>query len=210
MQIFVRWHAPSRRSFVREQERDHPAEADICARRELVARMRRAGPGSRPRRPPGAAARHGAIAAARCRSGGRMRTASVFRPRRTSQQSNGPGTPPIEFCRNVSRSASAASFVDRDAADDVGVAAEVLGRRVHDDVGAELERALEVRASRRCCRRRRARRAACATSATARDVDDLEHRVASASRARRVRGLLGARRARDSRRIASVDERRSR
>ena len=33
----------------------------------------------------------------------------------------------------------------REAADDVGMAAEVLRRRVHDDVGAELERALEVR-----------------------------------------------------------------
>ena len=32
-----------------------------------------------------------------------------------------------------------------EAADDVGVAAEVLRRRVDDDVGAELERALEVR-----------------------------------------------------------------
>ena len=31
---------------------------------------------------------------------------------------------------------------DHDAADDVGVAAEVLGRGVHDEVGAELERAL--------------------------------------------------------------------
>ena len=32
-----------------------------------------------------------------------------------------------------------------EAADDVGVPAEVLRRRVHDDVGAELERLLEVR-----------------------------------------------------------------
>ena len=36
--------------------------------------------------------------------------------------------------------------VDRDEpADDVGVAAEVLRGRVHDDVGAERERLLQVR-----------------------------------------------------------------
>ena len=50
-----------------------------------------------------------------------------------------------------------------EAADDVGVAADVLGRRVHDDVGAQLERLLQVRARERVVddqqrRRRRARR----------------------------------------------------
>ena len=44
---------------------------------------------------------------------------------------------------------------DREAADDVGVAADVLRRGVHDDVGAELERLLQVRATRTCCRRPR-------------------------------------------------------
>jgi hypothetical protein len=33
---------------------------------------------------------------------------------------------------------------DDDAADDVGVAADVLGGAVNDEVGAELERALEI------------------------------------------------------------------
>ena len=59
--------------------------------------------------------------------------------------SNGPGTAPSEFCRKARRSAIVGSFVQANAADEVGVAAEVLGRRVDDDVGAELERALQVR-----------------------------------------------------------------
>ena len=37
----------------------------------------------------------------------------------------------------------------RDAADHVGVAVQILGRRVHDDVGAELERPLHPRARER-------------------------------------------------------------
>ncbi len=48
---------------------------------------------------------------------------------------------------------------DHDAADDVRVAAEVLGGRVHDEVRPELERPLVRRASRTCCRPPRARRA---------------------------------------------------
>ena len=48
---------------------------------------------------------------------------------------------------------------DEDAADRVAVAVQELGRRVHDDVGAELERALESRARGRCCRPPAPRRA---------------------------------------------------
>jgi hypothetical protein len=43
--------------------------------------------------------------------------------------------------------------VDDDAADRGAVTAEELGRRVHDDVGAVLERAQQERASGPCCRR---------------------------------------------------------
>ena len=43
------------------------------------------------------------------------------------------------------RSAISGSLVADEPADDVGVAAEVLRGRVHDDVGAELERSLQVR-----------------------------------------------------------------
>ena len=63
---------------------------------------------------------------------------------------------------------------NRRAADDVGVAAEVLGRRMHDEVGAELQRALVDR------RRERVvdgdERAALARH-DAGDVDDVQRRV---------------------------------
>jgi hypothetical protein len=40
-----------------------------------------------------------------------MRTASVFTPRSTSHESNGPGTAPRLFCRKYRRSATVGSFV---------------------------------------------------------------------------------------------------
>jgi len=40
-----------------------------------------------------------------------MRTASVLIPRSTSQQSNGPGTAPSDFCKKYRRSAIVGSFV---------------------------------------------------------------------------------------------------
>ena len=58
----------------------------------------------------------------------------------------GPAIAPTAFCRKASCSAQLAAFVadHGDAADHVGMAVEVLGRRVHDDVEAELERPLHV------------------------------------------------------------------
>ncbi len=55
-----------------------------------------------------------------------------------------------------------------EAADEVGVAAEVLRRRVDDDVGAELERPLEVRGRERVVDDEHGAPAARAASATAR------------------------------------------
>ena len=72
------------------------------------------------------------------------RRASSGRGARASSRT-GPGTAPSDFCRNLRRSAIVGSFVAAKPADDVRVAAEVLRRRVDDDVGAELERALQVR-----------------------------------------------------------------
>ena len=80
-------------------------------------------------------------ALSQCRS---MRTASVFSPRSTSQASNGPATPPIAFWWYASALAELLVGDDECAADDVGVAAAVLRRRVDDDVGAEVERTLQV------------------------------------------------------------------
>ena len=71
--------------------------------------------------------------------------ASVLIPRSTSHESNGPGTAPSDFWRKYSRSAIVGSLVAAKPADHVGVAAEVLRRGVDDDVGAELERPLQVR-----------------------------------------------------------------
>ena len=80
-----------------------------------------------------------------------MRTASVLRPRSTSQQSNGPATAPIAFWWKRIRSAASSKPAHRDrltqhdgAADDVAVPTGILGRAVGDDVGAQVERALQV------------------------------------------------------------------
>ena len=71
------------------------------------------------------------------------RRCSVRRPRWTRKQSNGPGTAPTRSGRSgPARAAAGSRTIDR-AADRVGVPAEVLRRRVHDGVGAELERALD-------------------------------------------------------------------
>ena len=76
-----------------------------------------------------------------------------------------PGTAPIEFWTKCSRSARSRRRCARRTADHVRVAADVLGRRVHDDVGAERQRLLEIRAGEgvvdddeRAGRMRRARR----------------------------------------------------
>ena len=74
-----------------------------------------------------------------------MRTPSVLMPRSTSQRRTGPATAPIEFWWNARLLGELGVGRDQRAAHDVGVAAEVLGGRVHDDVGAELERLLQVR-----------------------------------------------------------------
>ena len=105
-----------------------------------------------------------------------MRTASVLAPRSVRKQSSGPGTAPIEFWTKCRRSASSSSFVIDGAADRVGVAADVLRRRVHDDVGAERERLLQVRARERVVDddERAGRVRALGDRG---DVDDLEQRV---------------------------------
>ena len=87
-----------------DEERDHPAEVAHLPRGDLVPRMfgqpgiqhladGRAPAGTRRPR-------------ARSRSAGASGRASVFSPRSTSQESNGPGTAPSDFCRKRRRSAS--------------------------------------------------------------------------------------------------------
>jgi hypothetical protein len=78
-----------------------------------------------------------------------MRMASVFTPRRARKLSNGPAIAPTEFCRKPScsrHSPGALRAHHGDAADDVRVAVQVLGGRVHHDVEAVFQRALDQRA----------------------------------------------------------------
>ena len=81
-------------------------------------------------------------AEAQCRS---MRSASVLRPRSARKLSNGPEMAPTAFCRKAMLLAQRLVVADHsDAADHVGMAVEILGGRMHDDVEAEFERALHV------------------------------------------------------------------
>ena len=158
-------HARSPRPSSRPRTRPCRRSRASAARRRR-GRGGRAGPGSSTRVDPRVRGEEGGDARGRRRSGRCMRMASVFSAaqREVAVQRAGHGADRV--LQEASRSARA-SFVTSAPADQVGVAAEVLRRRVHDDVGAELERALQVRASRRCCRRRTSAPAACATSATA-------------------------------------------
>ena len=107
-----------------------------------------------------------------------MRSASVFRPRSARKLSNGPEIAPTAFCRKRSRSASSLSSpTTADAADHVGVAVQVLRRRVHDDVEAELERPLDVGAGEGVVGDRDQRRARLASAAIAFEVDELQQRI---------------------------------
>ena len=97
----------------------------------------------------------------------RIRTASVFSPRRTSQQSNGPGMPPSDFCRNSRRSAIVGSFVATKPPTTSECPPRYFVVEWSDDVGAELERPLQVRRGERVVHDELAP-TSCAASAAAR------------------------------------------
>ena len=78
-----------------------------------------------------------------------MRTVSVLVPRSTSHESIGPRIAPAAFCTNFIHSTIVLVPDDDDAADAVAVAVQELRRAVHDDVGAERQRPLDVRAGER-------------------------------------------------------------
>ena len=121
------------------------------SRRSRASAARRArGPGA-PRAPDRdpldlcAPSRNSATAAAfsQCRC---IRTRERLQPAQDEVRTRtAPARRRAAFCRNASRSASGRVVRHQRAADDIRVAAEVLRRRVDDDVGAELERPLEVR-----------------------------------------------------------------
>ena len=126
-----------------EVERDHRAEAGHLLLRERVLRV-----GREARivhlRIFGCLARWSATARPfdSCRS---MRTTRVLMPRRTSHESIGREDRARAVLDERQPLDVLLRLRDRGSADRVGVAAEKLRRRVHDDVGAERERLLEVR-----------------------------------------------------------------
>ena len=73
-----------------------------------------------------------------------MRTPSVLRLRSTSHESNGPADRAHRVVVVREPLAERGVAGDERTADHVGVPAEVLRRRVHDDVGAEGQRTLQV------------------------------------------------------------------
>ena len=128
-----------------DEERDHAAEVAHLPARDLVAGMA------------GQAGVEHALDRRRARRGtpaiARGVLAVLAHPERERLQP-AQDEPAVERARAPRRATSAgsgaarrapASFVRDDAADHVGVAAEVLRRRVDDEVGAERERLLEVR-----------------------------------------------------------------
>ena len=127
-----------------QREADHPAEVAHLLGGRGVARDGRGAAGTAPARRPGGR-RAGRRRRGRSRSAGpSARRASSRRAARGSSRT-APGTAPAAFCVKRSRSASSSSSTRDEPADDVAVTAEVLRRRVHDDVGAERERLLQVR-----------------------------------------------------------------
>ena len=117
-------------------------------------------------------------ARARSASWRSMRTCSVFVPRSTRKLSIGDGTRADRVLQERERDRAArASLDDQRAADDVGVAVQVLRHRVRDDVGAELERPLEVRRHERVVDGEQRCRVGLQTCGDRRDVDELQHRV---------------------------------
>ena len=139
----------------------------LLARGERMARMRGQAREMHLRAPPDArrAASRSRCAFSWCT---RRRASSVRRPRSVRKLSNGEPVRPSAFAHQVSCSCSLRVARDDRAADDVAVAVDVLGRRMHDHVGAELDRLSAAPATGRCCRPPRARRPACAASITKR------------------------------------------
>ena len=131
-----------------ELERQHPAEAAHLAGRQRVLRVRGQARDSRRGGPWGASARKRASASpfSLCRA---IRIGSVLVPRSTSHESNGLEDRPFRVLDESQPLDVVVPHGDDDAADAVAVAVEVFRRAVDDQIGAELDRALEARARER-------------------------------------------------------------
>ena len=113
----------------------------------------------------------------------RTRRNSVRMPRSSSHASNEPSMRAELRAQRLARAAqnSSSRAVDQRAGEHVGMAVEVLGRRVHHEVGAERERPREHRRRRRSNRPRAARRRACASRRGRGDVGDVQSGFAGVS-----------------------------
>ena len=136
-----------------------PPKSRICCAGDVVAGMVGRAAGRARARPPGGATssvddRPGVGAVAVHAHAERLHARAARGSSRTAPAPRRPRS-----AGSAMRSASSSSFDGDEAADDVGVAAEVLGGRVHDDVGAERRAAAGGTAWRTCCRRRRTRAA---------------------------------------------------
>ena len=118
-------------------------------------------PGYRTRSTPGGPPAAGR-ARRRCAWARSTRRCRVRSPRSASQASKGPGSAPVGSCgaRRSRRPSRLVARSRRRRARRSEWPDEVLGRAVHDDVGAEARAAAGAAASRRCCRPPAAHRAA--------------------------------------------------
>ena len=200
VQIFVRATSATASSSDSSEERDHAAEVAHLARGDLVPGVRRQARGRAPSRRAGAPAGMRRLRA-RSRSAARMRTASVLSPRSTSQRRTGRGRRRATSAGSAGAPRSSGRSSPAKPPTDVRVAAEVLRRRVDDDVGAELERPLQIRRRERVVddedRAGRVRRVGGRA-----DVDDVEQRVRRRLDPDHARALVEVRR--EVRRTASA------
>ena len=109
-----------------------------------------------------------ARARARCCNGAPCAAPGSSAPRSARKRRRAPAMAPTAFCRKASARAERRCLADqRDAADDVGMAVQILVVGVHDDVEADARAAAARTGWRRCCRRRPGCRARARERATA-------------------------------------------
>ena len=134
-----------------ELEAQHGAEARLLAPRDLVARMIGRARIVHPRTAGCCASK--STTAAVFSACTRMRACSVRTPRSVRKLSNGAPVTPMAFAHQAQAVVQLRRCRDDRAADHVAVAVQVLGGRMHDQVGAERERLLPERRQKGVVRR---------------------------------------------------------
>ena len=180
-----------------------PPKSRICAARDCVAGMVgecRVEHASTPR---GAAAACVTIAPARSRSAAPCAPASVLMPAQHEVAVERARHRADRVLQEPEALGDLGIAGGDEPADDVGVTAEVLGGRVHHDVGAELERPLQERRGERVVDDD-ARAALVRDRAHAQDVDDRERGVGGRLDPHRARCRRASRRSSASRSVRSA------